>query len=60
MPVCETGGSQRNEESSSRQLFVSSNNIVRDKTDSEHADAATDKNGGALQLRMHRIMTSKF
>ena len=49
-PVRETKGSHRNEESSSRQLFVSSNNLVRDKTYSVHADAATDKNGGVLQL----------
>ena len=50
-PVRETKGSHRDEESSSRQLFVSSNNLVRDKTDSVHADAASDKNRGAFNWR---------
>ena len=44
-PVCKTEGSCRNEELSSRQLFVSSNSLVRDKTDIVRADAATDKMG---------------
>ena len=50
-PVRETKGSHRDEESSSRQLFVSLNNLVRDKTDSVHADAASDKNRGAFNWR---------
>ena len=61
MPVREMKGSHRDEESSSRQLFVSSNNLVRDKTDSVHAYAATDKNGSALQLeKISSSLESKF
>ena len=54
-PVRETKGSHRNEESPSRQLFVSSNNLVRDKMDSVRADAATDKNRGVLQLEEDKL-----
>ena len=64
-PVRERRGSRRDEESSSRELFVPSNNLVRDKTDSARADAladaATDKNGGALQLeKISSSLESKF
>ena len=60
-PVREIGGSCRDEKSSSRQQFVSSNNFVRDKMDSLHAEAATDKNGGALQLeKISWSLESKF
>ena len=60
-PVRERRGSRRDEESSSRELFVPSNNLVRDKTDSARADAATDKNGGALQLeKITSSLESKF
>ena len=46
-PVHETGESRHDEELTSRKLFVSSNNLVRDKMNSARADAATDKNGCA-------------
>ena len=60
-PVCETGGSRCDKASSSRQLFVPSNNLVRDKMDSACADAATDKNKGALQLeKISSSLESKF
>ena len=60
-PVHERRRSRRDEESSSRELFVPSNNLVRDKTDSARADAATDKNGGALQLeKISSSLESKF
>lgn len=57
-PVSEKGRSYRDEESFSRELFVSSNNLVRDKTYSAHADAATE---GALQLeKISSSLESKF
>ena len=58
-PVRETKGSHRNEESSSRQLFVSSNNLVRDKMDTVRVDAATDKNMGVLQLEEDKLQLRK-
>ena len=58
-PVRETKGSHRNEESSSRQLFVSSNNLVRDKMDTVRVDAATDKNRGVLQLEEDKLQLRK-
>ena len=60
-PVREKKVSHRNEESSLRQLFVSSNNLVRDESDSVCADAATDNNGGAFQLeKISSSLESKF
>ena len=60
-PVRETKGSHHDEELSSRQLIVSSNNLVRDTMDSVHAAAATDKNRGALQLeKICSSLESKF
>ena len=60
-PVRERRGSRRDEESPSREPFVPSNNLVRDKTDSARADAATDKNGGAPQLeKISSSLESKF